>query len=503
MALGKFQTQEFVSWQGMTKKNHIGALFAKNTQKAVDFMVELLAYTRNKRSLDSMLSKFPTKEFESDDEYTWDIIASARRNISLVEARNELGEVVTADSGMVGANTAPFYLVFAEDWFGDGEVVVGNLNEIYQFRILGDGRNEGSNTIYKVELMGGNTVGCPAERLLAGEKFSVEFAPVESELSRKAGTIRFSAPISMRNEWSTIRIYHKVPGSANQQKLKVGIPIMNTTESGGCSYKVAESWMHYVEWQFEAQWADYKNHILAFGRSNRNANGEYMNFGKSGSAIRLGDGYFAQQEVANTFYYNVFSLKLIEDALYELSAANMDFGQRKFVLKTGEMGAKKFSKAVAAEVSGWTQIVFDNSSVKAVNKANSPLHSNALSAGFQFVEWMAPNGVTVTVEVDPAYDDRVRNKIRHPEGGVAMSYRYDIIYLGTAQEPNVFKCKIKGNEESRGYQAGLRNPFTNVYNNVNMSYDEDSASIHALATLGICVLDPTRTMSLIPEVLQG
>lgn len=118
MALGKFQTQEFVSWQGMTKKNHIGALFAKNTQKAVDFMVELLAYTRNKRSLDSMLSKFPTKEFESDDEYTWDIIASARRNISLVEARNELGEVVTEESGMVGANTAPFYLVFAEDWFG-------------------------------------------------------------------------------------------------------------------------------------------------------------------------------------------------------------------------------------------------------------------------------------------------------------------------------------------------------------------------------------------------
>lgn len=35
--------------------------------------------------------------------------------------------------------------------------------------------------------MGGNTQGIPAERLLAGERFSVEFAPVEKELSRQVG----------------------------------------------------------------------------------------------------------------------------------------------------------------------------------------------------------------------------------------------------------------------------------------------------------------------------
>lgn len=36
-----------------------------------------------------------------------------------------------------------------------------------------------------------------------------------------------------------------------------------------------------------------------------------------------------------------------------------------------------------------------------------------------------------------------------------------------------------------------------------MSYDEDSAVIHKMAQFGVCVLDPTRTMSLIPAVLQG
>ncbi|MBQ5651802.1 MAG: hypothetical protein IIV09_09525, partial [Selenomonadaceae bacterium] len=45
------------------------------------------------------------------------------------------------------------------------------------------------------------------------ERFSVEYAPVEKELSRQVGDIRFASPISMRNEFSSIRIKHKVPGN--------------------------------------------------------------------------------------------------------------------------------------------------------------------------------------------------------------------------------------------------------------------------------------------------
>ena len=67
------------------------------------------------------------------------------------------------------------------------EYIVGNLNELYQFRILGDPKSEGSNYVYKVELGGGNMNGVPAERLLSGERFSVESAFVEEELSRSVG----------------------------------------------------------------------------------------------------------------------------------------------------------------------------------------------------------------------------------------------------------------------------------------------------------------------------
>ena len=41
-------------------------------------------------------------------------------------------------------------------------------------------------------------------------------------------------------------------------------------------------------------------------------------------------------EVANTIYYSDFSLKLIEDALYQLSASKLDFNEREFVLRTGK-----------------------------------------------------------------------------------------------------------------------------------------------------------------------
>lgn len=162
-----------------------------------------------------------------------------------------------------------------------------------------------------------------------------------------------------------------------------------------------------------------------------------------------------------------------------------------------------FHKAILTTTSGWTQFVVDNSSVGVIEKTQSKLHTNALSAGFQFVEYKVPNGIRLTLEIEPMYDDPVRNKIMHPLGGPAMSYRFDILYIGTMDQPNIFKCKIKGQEEIRGYQWGLRNPFTGQVGNMNMSYDEDSASIHKMATLGICVLDPTRTMSLIPAVLQG
>lgn len=102
----------------------------------------------------------------------------------------------------------------------------------------------------------------------------------------------------------------------------------------------------YVDWELECQFADYKNNAMMFGRSNRNANGEYTNIGKSGSVIKTGAGLLEQMEVGNTFYYTDFSLGVLENALYELSSGKLDFGNRYFLIKTGEQ--KEFPHSFAS-----------------------------------------------------------------------------------------------------------------------------------------------------------
>lgn len=189
MLLNKFQTQSFQGWAPkISKLNHIysNPVFRQEPQKVSNLMVELFAAKRG-ATLDSLLSKLPVKEFENDDRYYWDVVGSVRRNIPLLEARNFDGTVVGTTGANVGTGTEPFYLVFGEDWFFDGEVIFGNLNQVYPIRILGDARMEGTKAVYKAELMGGNTTGIPVERLQPGERFSVGFAPVERELSRSVG----------------------------------------------------------------------------------------------------------------------------------------------------------------------------------------------------------------------------------------------------------------------------------------------------------------------------
>ena len=144
--LQKFQTVGFTGWASeVTKANHIDTLYHKSPQLANQFMIQLAARNFGK-ALEAFLTKFPTKEFESDDEYYWEVIGSARRNIPLIEARYFDGTKVE-DGANAGVNGEPFYLVFGEQWFFNGEEIFGNLNEVYPMLIKGTPRMEGSNYV--------------------------------------------------------------------------------------------------------------------------------------------------------------------------------------------------------------------------------------------------------------------------------------------------------------------------------------------------------------------
>ena len=504
--LGKFQSLEFDSWGKTSKLNHLGGIFLRQPQQATQLMVQLLAFHKGK-TLDTFLSQFPTKEFESDEEYTWPVIGSMVKNLPLVEARTLNGTVVAATDPNVGANGEPFYVIFDEDLFADGALIVGELNEIYPLRILGDGYREGTNIRYKVQLWGSVTGGMPADQLQPGKRFSKDFAPVEREFSRKVDDITFSSPVAMRNEFTSIRMQHKVSGALINKKIAFGIPVEVET-NGRYSVKTYDMWMHYEQWVLEQQWNAAKNKALAYARSNRNGNGEYLDIGKSGEVIRMGAGLFQQMEAGNTAFYNNFSLKRFMTCLYNISRANLDFSERKFVVKTGEMGAIQFSEAALREGSGWSPISYeyDAAALGVLSKTTSKMNPNGGAMKMtvpQVTEFVAPNGAYVKIEVDPMYDDPVRNKIMY-QGAPAMSRRYDIFDIGTMDQPNIFKVGVSGQTgDMTSYEWGFRNPFTGQMGNDQMSHDEDSATIHKFTTTGVCVLDPTRTVSFIPDILQG
>jgi hypothetical protein len=114
MALSKYQiSRPFTAWKSeITKLNHISTMYHSAPQKASNVMVELLARNYAK-SVESMLAAFPTKEFETDDEYTWDVVASTRRNIPLIEARKITGEVV-GPTATAGENGEEFFRVIRD-----------------------------------------------------------------------------------------------------------------------------------------------------------------------------------------------------------------------------------------------------------------------------------------------------------------------------------------------------------------------------------------------------
>ena len=339
--------------------------------------------------------------------------------------------------------------------------------------------------------------------------FSYGAAFVEGGLSRKVGGIRHAVPVSMRNEWSHIRIHHKVSGDMMDDKLAMSIPMNEPTNDG---YKVRQvnAWMLNVDFEVERTFRNYKNYAYAWGRSNRNKNGEYLNFGKSGDAIRTGAGLYEQIEMGNIIWYNDFSLRLVENALYDLFAGKEDFKDRKVTIRTGEKGGMLFQKAALKDGSGWKSMFdFNGDNLGLISKTTNAAapHGGALRVAVpQVTEFIAPMGVAITLDIDQSYDNINHSgyKIMHPLGGPASSYIFDILDLGSSVNPNIQKCKIKGHpEEARGYEAGFRNPFTGAWDNDHMSNDEDAAVIHKYADAGIVVWDPTRTMRIMPDILEG
>ena len=501
MSLGKFVMIKGKSWSGLTLKNHIGAIFGTQPQ-LISPLTTVLLQNSGMKNLDTTLSLFPEKILPTADDFVWKVVGSDERNIPIVGfAKDAAGTLIS--SGNVGEGRTVFFLTFQEKWFTKQHVIAGPRPDVYQVRIISEPYEDGTNITYECEVWGGqeSLAGIPFDEFTAGNRFSIESAYVEDELSIQGAGIQFTSPYLMRNSVSSLRMEHKVSGAMIDAKVEpVYFAGIETRDPNTGKVHKSTTWMQEVYWQFEKAFSRIKSRTIMFGRTNRDEKGRYLNKGNANIEIKAGSGIREQMEVSNTITYNKFSIRLLEDVLSELSEGKLDWGERKFMMRTGERGAAQFNRAATVAASGW-KTLFDNTNQNAIKGVSSKFHDNAFGAGFQFVEWRAPNNIHIMLEVDPMYDDKVRNKVLHPDGGVAESYRYDILYIGSMEEPNIQKIKVKGDDELRGYMAGIRDPYSGRRGGI-MQHMEDSATMTAMCGTGAMVKDPSRTLTLKPSILE-
>jgi len=170
-------------------------------------------------------------------------------------------------------------------------------------------------------------------------------------------------------------------------------------------------------------------------------------------------------------------------------------GQREVTVLTGEWGMYQFHEALESYTALYTPA-----------RDNHRIFSGAgNSMGFrgQFLEYIGPNGIKVNIVHDALKDDFARNKVYYPgKQGLAESYVYDIMNMGTSDgRPNVQKVALAKFGDIRGYEAGLRDPFTIGQANRVMSNPKDAWTEHRAYTGGSIVYDPTRTATYKPIIL--
>jgi hypothetical protein len=487
LLLKEFEPKE---WGGLTTRNHLGAAYMIEPQKASDFVTMIYQANLGYEDLDTFLNRFPVTYLETDDEYYWDVYAGGERNIPLVAAYTGTFSSLSAVSATskAGVGHSDVFLEFPESYFFDVNIIFGHKKE-YQFQIQEDPQPNGTNWVYRCKLITGDPeLFVPYSEIKAGKRFSKQYSGVESTLSKKGGKVHYQSPFRMKNYFTRLRIEDTVPG--NMIKRPVGVSFQDPKTK-----KSFNAWMEYRDWQFEMEFRREKNNALYYSRLNRASDGTFKNKGKSGYEYEQGAGLYQQIESSNLAYYPTFgfSIKWLTNRLLDLSINKLPQDKRMFRIRTGERGMVQFSE-----------------SLEDYSQLYTPLHTsdrvakfgkNGLEYSGQFLRYKGPQGIIIEVEHDPVKDDVVHNKDMHPLGGPVEAYTYDILDVGTSNgQPNIVKVAQTGMEDIRGYETGLRNPFSLKSGQNIMTTSTDGYTQHRMWIGGSKVADPTRCMVCKPQI---
>lgn len=474
---------ESKDWAGLTTENNLGALFNEQPEMIGDFISRLETLDLGEDII-SYMEKFPTHYISDDKEFEWMLQGAEDKNIPLVKATDLAGNTATVVSEL-GKHKGRFLLWFEEKLFFKQHVIVGENPDDYKVLLRSEGEQRGSYFVYECELVTGDPESyLPYEEVAAGTRWSVEYSLSEQTLSKDGSDISFTSPFRMGNRLSMIRKKHLVPG--NMIAKQANSPMVFGLH--GKDNKMFTSWINKLDWEFRRATRREKANLLMFGKSNRMADGTYANVGDSGYEIKTGLGLREQISPANIMHYTNFDIEQFVDYCLSLSVGKLPQDARKFVIGTGEHGLKTASRAVEA-YAGANALEYNR--IEGITGGGMGSYRRP-----QFVKLADINGITLEFMHIPQYDDAVRNKKQHPNGGLAESHRMTIMDFGTSDgKPNIQLVRSKVNPETMGYIAGLRDPYSagGMGKPKVMSTSVDGYEIHYADWCGVMIRNPQRT----------
>ncbi len=463
------------SWSGLTTDNHLGTLFQEQPYKASALMSRVFSeyYHIN---MDSMLNMMGAEEeFPDDRDFTWDLKGDSEKAISVVSYSS-------SNLNQPGLNQTIFKIEFAEKYFVKTDLLTAD-DRRYRVRVINEPYSNGTSWFYEVQLQtGDNKLFMPPTLLSAGSQFSKAYSPQEKTMSKTGGETSYSSPFTLRNGFSTLRKKNTIPGNMLNRPMTISL----TDPKSNQTTKV---WTEYADMEFAYQWYCEKNRQLIYGESNKNDNGTYTMKGDSGFEVKEGSGLRDQISPAYRFNYTTFNIDWLEDILIQLSVNILPEDSRKFVALTGEYGMRQFSKAI------------EDYSARFNIRDEKRVFGSGQNLGFggQYTTFRGSNGVELTLLKLPEYDNRVHNRIAHPDGGLTESYRYTILNFGTTGgKKNIRRIYPKGEKEKMWHIAGSCSP-----SGPNTSFKTASASavdgyeIHAMAKQALLIENPLSCAELI------
>lgn len=490
MKISQLQITDAKDFSGMVTENNLGAAFAEKPQ-LVSPLVENIYKLALGDDVISILNEYPTLEINEDTDYEWYLQGAENKKMALQGAYDGSGNALVA-TDYPGKNGNVFYLKFPEKLFFETHVIVGEKPDLYQLYIKSVSQS-GPSFLYEVELFTDDPdLYVDIDDLAAGTEWSVSHSVAPQTLSDRGSDISFTTPFLMRNRISMLRKQHRVPGNMINKGKNSPLAFVFNTSKG-----TKGTWLNKLDWELMKEIRREKSNLLWYGKSNRRADGTYGNIAYNGYEIKAGMGLRDQIAPANIHYYNTFNLDNLTNFALGLSVGKLPEDSRRFVIGTGEYGLKMVSQAIEA-AAGASALEFQR--IEGLSGGDKGMYHKP-----QFVKYATINGIKFEFMHLPHYDDAVRNKIQHPDGGLAESRRLTIMDFGSAgSEPNIQMVRVKGNNETWMYIPGLRDPFSpggTISDPKKAATSIDGYDIHYADWCGVRVKNPLRLGEWIPNLL--